>query len=118
MVTASVLASVVSAFAQAPAPASTFEVVSIKPNNSGSTSVTGGYAPGGRFVLVNGPLATLIHFAYPADLPELVGAPDWVNTARYDVTTIASSETTRDEMTPMFRAMLEDRLQLMAHYWH
>jgi uncharacterized protein (TIGR03435 family) len=119
IVTASVLASVVSIVAQTPArpvPAATFEVVSIKPNNSGSTSVTGGYAPGGRFVLVNGPVATLIRFAYPADLPALVGAPDWVSTARYDVTTIASAETTRDQMTPMMRAMLEERLKLKAHY--
>jgi uncharacterized protein (TIGR03435 family) len=99
--------------AQAPR---TFEVVSIKPNRSGAASTTAGMYPGGRWSMVNAPAATLIRFAYPAQLNELVGAPAWVSSDRWDVTAVAGAETTREEMRRMMQAMLADRFKLAVHY--
>ena len=60
--------------AQTPAYPS-FEVVSIKPN-PGANFATFSFQ-GGRLVMVNQPVASLITFAYPTDVLELVGAPAW-----------------------------------------
>ena len=100
--------------AQAPAPR--FEVASIKRNDSGAPGFTGGLAPGGRFDLVNAPTARLIRLAYPTASSELIGAPDWVTSERYDVAAIAGPETTRADMQAMIRALLEERFKLQVHH--
>ena len=103
----------VTLLAQTPASPS-FEVVSIKPNpgaNFASMSFQGG-----RLVMVNQPVASLITFAYPTDVPELVGAPAWVNVDKFDVTAKAPvPNPTRDEMAQMTRTLLAERFKLMIH---
>ena len=98
------------------AVAPAFEVASIKPNNSGSGSMSVGYPPGNRFVMVNGPVSSLVRSAYSSDTNELVGAPEWVETDRYDVTALAGHEATTDELREMLRTLLANRLKLVVHY--
>ena len=93
-----------------------FEVASIKPNKSGSGSMSVGYPTGNRFVMVNGPVSSLVRSAYSSDTNELVGAPGWVETERYDVTALAGREATTDELREMLRTLLSTRLKLIVHY--
>ena len=107
--------------AQEPAPPSAklvpaFEVASIKPNKSGSGSMSVGYPVGNRFVMVNGPVSSLVRSAYSSDTGELVGAPGWVETERYDVTALAGRDATTDELREMLRTLLSNRLKLVVHY--
>jgi uncharacterized protein (TIGR03435 family) len=103
--------------AAGPAPnGPTFDVVSVKRvtelRNTGSI----GDQPGGRFVLSGMAIAPVIRTAYPADVSDLVGAPDWVNTERYDLTAQAGRDVPREQMELMLRAMLADRFKLAVHY--
>jgi uncharacterized protein (TIGR03435 family) len=101
---------------EAPAQAPVFEAVSIKSNTASSTPAsTVGFA-GGRYTLVNGTAAQLIRSAYPAPINDLVGAPAWVTSDRFDVTAVASGNPPRDALVPMLRAMLADRFKLIARY--
>ena len=97
-------------------PGPAFEVASIKPNKSSSGSMSVGYPAGNRFVMVNGPVSSLVRSAYPSDTSELVGAPGWVETERYDVTALAGREATTDELREMLRTLLASRLKLVVHY--
>ena len=44
-----------------------------------------GIQPGGRFTTVNVPLWELIRRAYGLQRSQLVGGPDWIETARFDI---------------------------------
>jgi uncharacterized protein (TIGR03435 family) len=98
---------------QEPAATTTFDVVSVKLNRSGTTQsnikVTGGAA------ITNLPLRPVIQLAYGISQPSrLVGFPSWVETDRYDIVakgTINSLEERRDAL----RAMLADRFKLVTH---
>jgi len=46
---------------------------------------------------------------------QLVGAPDWVLSDRYDLQATANATTTSDDLRLMLRALLAERLKLAAH---
>jgi bla regulator protein blaR1 len=121
------------ALSQAPAAtavkAPTFDVVSIKPNNSGNPGGSWGVSDN-KYTARNTPLGRIILQAYlgemspPAD--RLKGAPSWVMTEPYDITAKADDATADSWKNlrqpqkvalaaPMLRAMLEDRCKLVAH---
>jgi uncharacterized protein (TIGR03435 family) len=92
-----------------------FEVASIKPNTSGDGRVLMMPQPGGRLNLVNVPLRLMIRNAYRVQDFQIVGGPDWMGTARYDV--IAKAETgnpSQEELQLMMRALLADRFKLVV----
>jgi uncharacterized protein (TIGR03435 family) len=107
---------------QQPAPSPTFEVASVKPNVDGPGRMQTVTRPGGVFVAVNTPLRLLIADAYignqPGAIDRVVGGPDWVLSARYDITAKAAREFRPTppgppaEMLLMLRALLEDRFKL------
>jgi len=72
--------------------------------------------PGGRFVARNSSLESLIAFAYQIDNFQFSGAPDWLDSERYDIEAKASEDLTSASMRPMLQALLEDRLQLKFHH--
>ena len=114
----------VNVIAQAP-PTETrpkFEVASVRENTSGSNQVSIGMQPGGRFGASNIPLVMLIRSAYRLQDSQLVGAPDWIETSRYDITAKAD----RDLPPPspfgppstgmlMLQSLLEERFRLKVH---
>lgn len=111
----------VTLMAQAPAPEERpkFEVASVRPNTSGSNQVTMGMQPGGRFNAINMPLALLIRSAYRLQESQLIGAPDWVATERYDI--VAKAEGEFEPPVPggglgrqqlMLQSLLEERFKL------
>lgn len=102
-------------------PRQTFEVASVRPNNSVET---GGFIqrrPGGSFSVGNQTLLTLMLFAYQIQGFQLVGAPDWIGTERFDIVAKAAGDippTPFGETPPealMLRSLLEDRFKLTAH---
>ena len=70
-------------------PAS-FEVASVKPNNSGDPGIRFGMQPGGRFTATNAPLRELLRFAFAVQNFQIVDAPGWIASERFDV--IAKAE--------------------------
>jgi uncharacterized protein (TIGR03435 family) len=103
-------------------PSPTFEVASVKLNKSGQPFVSIGSQPGGRFTATNVPLRLLIRNAYQIQDFQLIGAPDWVSTDRFDI--IAKAEGDVAPSAPggppgplqlMLRALLAERFNLKMH---
>jgi uncharacterized protein (TIGR03435 family) len=125
IVAATVGALAVNVIAQTMAPAEPkpkFEVASVRENTSGSNQVSVGMQPGGRFTAVNMPLVILMRSAYRLQDSQLVGAPDWTETSRYDIT--AKAEGDLPPSSPigppstgmvMLQSLLEERFKLKVH---
>jgi uncharacterized protein (TIGR03435 family) len=98
-----------------------FDVVSIKRVNELRQSGGTRRLPDGTFILMNGPIGSLLGLVSPVPIfaRDIVGAPDWVWRDPYDVTVKPPEGLTPEqsrEMTPMmWRAMFADRMKLVAH---
>jgi uncharacterized protein (TIGR03435 family) len=107
--------------AQAPADKPKFEVASVRQNTADDGKVLFGIQPGGRFTTIGFPLPNLIMQAYGLQRSQLVGGPDWMQTARFDITAKAEGEIPRTalgSMGPlqlMLQDLLEERFKLRAH---
>jgi len=94
-----------------------FDVVSVKPNVSGDERSASYVQPGGRYTASNATVRMLIKTAYGVHDDQIVGGPDWIDTARFDVTAKAADATPtasafRDMARLMLRRALEDRFKL------
>jgi uncharacterized protein (TIGR03435 family) len=97
----------------APSPIG-FEAISIRRNASNQPSLYGGGGPG-RLRMTNLPIASLISDAFDVRDFQLVGAPDWVRTERYDIEATLEDPARRNEMASFIQALLQDRLKLKFH---
>jgi uncharacterized protein (TIGR03435 family) len=95
------------------ASAQKFEVVSIRPNTSNDTRQDLGGAPG-QMIGSNIPVWWLIRNAYQIDESELIGAPPWVFSDRYDIIGKMPTGATRDQVRPMVISLLQDRFGLVV----
>jgi len=100
---------------QSPAARSQFEVASIKPNNSGRPSMDVSPLPGGRLTTDNAPLRLVIQNAYGMRPFQIVGAPGWVESDRWDINAKAEGNASRRELMAMLQALLEARFKLTFH---
>lgn len=106
---------------QAPSDAPAFDVVSIRENRSGDQGQRINRLPGGRVVTSNFPLRNLILFAYGLQPQQLIGGPDWMDSARWDITAQAPGEFPITEPGTvgapqlMMQRMLADRFRLAVH---
>ena len=122
-------ASIGQATATPAAKTQAFDVVSIKPNNSGRQGGAWGVSQN-KYTAKNTPLSRIILQAYLGELSvsedRLKGAPAWVTTDPYDITAKADDATADSWKSlrqaqqvamaaPMLRAMLEDRCKLAVH---
>jgi uncharacterized protein (TIGR03435 family) len=104
-----------------PAPpgpdAPAFSTTSVIPTVPNPTSGRIGFAPqpDGRFNASGLPLTQLIEQAYGARPYQVVGAPDWARSARFEVAAVAPDGRSSAELMPMVRKLLADRFQLTAH---
>jgi len=104
--------------ASAPGAALSFEVATVKPSNSNGT-VAIRRLPGGRWMASNASLRLLITWAYDITDERLVGAPEWVDSARFDIAGQPSNENpTRDQLHQMVQTLLADRFNLRVHWDH
>lgn len=111
--------------AQAPASTDTpkFEVASVRENTSSDGKMSFGIQPGGRVTVVNLPLWDLIRQAYGLQRSQLVGGPDWMETARFDIIAKAEGDIPRGAgpggppgpLNFMLQDLLADRFKLRAH---
>jgi uncharacterized protein (TIGR03435 family) len=106
-------------FTQAPAripPDLQFEVASLKPSTA---ELTGGCirpAPGSqKYEAVNCPIKTMIMVAHRVKADRIVGGPEWLESARYDMQAKAEKPSSADELHVMLMKMLADRLYLKFH---
>jgi len=94
-----------------------FEVATIKPNDSGGTSMQVLTFRGRTFITENSSLADLMMFAYSVQMKQIAGAPDWIERDRYDINATPDQEGTpsADQVRVMIRKLLADRFQLKFH---
>ena len=94
-----------------------FEVASVKPNTSGSTSASSNDYPG-RYAAANMALRRLISIAYRMhpvlDRDRIIG-PSWIDSARFDINARAPENTPAAQMPDLLRTLLAERFQLAAH---
>jgi len=115
----------VSCAAQSPDSRPRFEVASVKRNLSGCDHGRGGGSgapPPGRLRVSCIAVKDLIQAAYgtfangptPASfVPDVVGAPDWIDTEYYDIDAVPPGPATIDRMYgPMMQTLLEERFGL------
>lgn len=100
---------------QTPAAAQqpSFEVASIKRNNSGDGNISRGIQPGGM-TFVNVPLRQLIIAAYGVQPFQIIGGPPWMTSDRFDIVAKAEGAPPPDQMNLMLRSLLADRFKLVA----
>jgi uncharacterized protein (TIGR03435 family) len=100
-----------------------FEAASLKPSDP-KAPPGGGIRrqPGGRFNTFNTPVRTLITFAYQIQGYQLVGGPDWIGSARYDIVAKFEGDpppvrpgSGADHMMLATRTLLADRFKLKVH---
>ena len=98
-----------------------FEVASVKPNKTGDPNSGLGLRPGGRIVATNVALRLLIRNLYNVQADQIVGAPDWIESERFDIEAKADREyppqadAPAPELLAMMRNLLADRFKLAVH---
>jgi len=105
--------------AQTTQTALSFEVASIKPNTSDAVGV-GGLGWGADFIRArNQSPASLLRMAFGVQGDQIIGAPAWAGTERFDITAKVAPGVVFNAMTmlqPMLRHLLEDRFRLKVHH--
>jgi bla regulator protein blaR1 len=102
-----------------------YATVSITPNKSGGDRVALMFGPDG-FISNNASLQQVIRAAYGVEDDRILGAPDWLQSEKYDVEAKEDSSGTDDprklsldqrisEQKRMLQALLADRLKLSLH---
>jgi uncharacterized protein (TIGR03435 family) len=94
------------------------EVATIKPNDSGGRSLEVLTFRGRNLITVDSSLADLMMFAYSAQMKQIIGAPDWIERNRYDISATPDQEgtPTAEQVRIMIRKLLADRFQLKFHH--
>ena len=103
------------ATASADATTSTFEVASVKANKSGDGRVMMMMPPTGRISATNIPVMLLLRQAYNVQPFQIIGAPSWLASDRFDIAAKAPDGTSPELYRPMMRNLLADRFKLKAH---
>ena len=107
--------------AQDPNPLPRFEVVSVKPSK-GPTGERG--QPGGRYAAtrtVRFFIADAFFFATPLAASRVIGGPEWIDSALYEINGQASTPWQRSpdgpprELFLMIRSVLQERFKLKTH---
>jgi uncharacterized protein (TIGR03435 family) len=100
-----------------------FEVASVKPNTGGDNRMMLGMQPGGGITATNMPLRALVTWAYQLQDFQLVGAPEWIDNERFNITAKATvegvqgqpSEAEMRDVRQRMQSLLEERFKLAAH---
>jgi uncharacterized protein (TIGR03435 family) len=94
-----------------------FDVATIKPNNSAATSMQGLFVRGRNFTIRNGSLGDLIAFAYNVQVKQVVSGPEWMDRDRYDIDGVPDKEgvPSDKQLRTMMRKLLADRFKMTFH---
>jgi uncharacterized protein (TIGR03435 family) len=88
-----------------------FDVTSVKGNTSGDDSVSMTPTPTG-IAWTNATLQMMMRQAYRVQDFQILGAPGWLKTARFDVVGKTETAVPQQDLPSMLRALLEDRFKL------
>lgn len=93
-----------------------FEVATIKPNNSGLAHMVVKQR-GRSSILRNASVSDLVSFAYGVQTKQIVSGPAWINSQRYDIEAIpdAPGMPSLQQVRMMTRKLLADRFGLKSH---
>ena len=97
--------------AQANAPR--FEVASVKPNKEADASGGMRVTPE-RLTAMANLLIDVIRNAYQIDYVRIVGAPDWTNKERFDISATVPPNSTPQQIGAMMQSLLADRFAFKA----
>jgi uncharacterized protein (TIGR03435 family) len=89
-------------------------VASVKPNNTVDARSFSEYLPGGRLTATAVTAGSLLRIAYRIQPYQLVGAPNWISTKRYDIAAKAEGSPPPSQQA-LLRALLKDRFKLAVH---
>jgi uncharacterized protein (TIGR03435 family) len=94
-----------------------FEVATIKPNPSGNSGLQQLTMNNRNFRVRNGSLGDLIGFAYDVQSKQIVNAPDWMNSDRYDIDGVPDTEGAPSpaQLRTMLQKLLVERFGLKEH---
>jgi uncharacterized protein (TIGR03435 family) len=94
-----------------------FEVATIKPNNTGAVRLQGLVIRGRNFITRASSVEDLISFAYSVQEKQIVNAPAWIDSERYDIEAIPDAPGTpnTEQVRVMIRKLLADRFKLAFH---
>ena len=107
---ASCLLAVVGVQAQTDGPS--FEVASVKPNNSGTTIANAGRMVGDRFTATNSTVIQLLRTAYSVQEFQIEGQPGWAGSDRFDIAAKSRSGDNPDQWPVMLQNLLAQRFGL------
>lgn len=105
---------IVGAAAQTP-PA--FTVASVKPSAPGEVGMAATDRPGGGFSARNASVSYLLNLAYGLSADQIIGGPDWIDTALFDVESKyepVDANAPVPRMNLMLRTLLRERFALDA----
>jgi uncharacterized protein (TIGR03435 family) len=93
-----------------------FDVATIKPNNSGATSLQQ-FTVHHNLTIRNGSLGDLIGFAFNVQARQIVGAATWMNSDRFDIDGVPDKQgaPSLDQVRTMIRKLLAERFALKFH---
>jgi uncharacterized protein (TIGR03435 family) len=115
LVAVAVLTLAVCSRGQQPAGTAGFEVASVRATNSTDGRALIQATPG-RLAITNLVLRRLILIAYAVNDDQLVGGPDWINSAHYDIQAKADGNPAVEQMEgPMLQSLLQERFRLKVH---
>lgn len=102
--------------AQSPSPADqpVSYVASVKPNNDVEPRSFSEYSKGGRLTATAVTVGSLLRIAYRLQPYQLVGAPGWIATKRYDIAA-KSDDSPAPSQQVLLRVLLKDRFKLSVH---
>jgi uncharacterized protein (TIGR03435 family) len=92
-----------------------FEVVSIKPSAPGSAIAYGRWVPGEVMYQDNMTVEALMVNAWHVQPYQIIGAPAWIRTARYDISAKPEKAPKPSEVPLMWQILLADRFGLAVH---
>src|SRR3954471_6720203 len=101
--------------AQSPAQRPAFEVAAVKRNTSAARLMSTPRFVSHQVVATNVPLLLLLTASYGVRLDEVVDAPDWSETERFDINARAADNSTPAQRQIMLQRLLEERFALRVH---
>ena len=89
-------------------------VASVKLNNAVDARTFSEYLPGGRLTATAVTVGQLLRIAYRIQAYQLVGAPAWISTRRYDIAAKVDDNPPPSQQA-LLRVLLQDRFKLAVH---